>query len=108
MANENADDLKIKIPLTPSQNTSFPALVEKLNSDSEMQMSPIALSNGFLEISCHDLSDLLEQLKSSTPLEYHRFKKQAESALQAIILASDEKPHQKKNFVTALKTIQIE
>lgn len=69
MANENAEDLKIKIPLTPSQNTSFPALIEKLNSDSEMQMSPIALSNGFLEISCHDLSDLLEQLKSSTPLE---------------------------------------
>jgi len=107
MANENADDLKIKIPLTPSQNAIFPTLVEKLNSESEMQMSVIALTNGFLEIFCHDLSDLLEQLKSSTPLEYHRFKKQAESALQTIILASDEKPHKKKNFESALKLLRL-
>lgn len=103
----HAKDLKIRIPLTPSQASLFPEIIEKLNSEPAMMMDRIELTEGFLEVSCHDLSDILNELEIGSPLELHRFKKQAESALQESILSCGEtRTHQRKNLLNALKTIQ--
>ncbi len=104
----NAEDLKIKISLTPSQETLFPEIKERLNSESEMMMDQIQLRGTALEICCHDLSDLIDALRQSGPsIEFHRFKSQAEAALQKSILACGAQNHQKKNFESALKALDL-
>ncbi len=103
---DKAKDLKITIPLTPSQISLFPEIVKKINSEPEMSMSPLFLKDGGLEVSCFDLSDVLEELKVSTPLEFQRFKKQAESALEGQIQKNKDNQHLIKNFSSALKLVQ--
>jgi hypothetical protein len=39
----NAEDLKIRIPITPSQESLFPEIIERLNAEPDMMMDRIEL-----------------------------------------------------------------
>ncbi len=99
-----ANDLKIKIPLTPSQVSLLPKILKNINSESEMLMSEISLADDTLNVSCFDLTDVLAELEAVSPLEYLRFKKQSEAVLVQKIKTSN-KPHHFKNFSAALQSI---
>ncbi len=97
-----ATDLKIKIPLTPSQNALFPAILEKINSDTTMLMGRLTLKNGSLIASCFDLKDVTQALAEvSSELELHRFKKQAFEVLNNLSVTT-ESSHLKKNYQAAM------
>lgn len=100
-----ATDLKIKIPLTPSQKTLFPVIIEKINSDTTMLMSHLSLKNGSLIASCFDLKDVTQALADvSSELELHRFKKQAIEILNNLSVTT-ESSHLKKNYQAAMATL---
>ncbi len=100
-----AKDLKIKIPLTPSQESLFPEIIKKLNSDPTMLMGRISMKKGSLEASCFDLQDLTETLaETASELELYRFKKQAQEVL-AVLTAATSSLHLKKNYQAAMATL---
>jgi hypothetical protein len=100
-----ANDLKIKIPLTPSQKALFPSVIEKINSNTTMLMSRLSLKNDSLIASCFDLEDVVQTLAEvSSELELHRFKKQAQATL-ATLSERTSSLHLKKNYQAALVTI---
>jgi hypothetical protein len=100
-----ANDLKIKIPLTPSQKALFPAIIEKINSDTTMLMSRLSLKNDSLSASCFDLEDVVQALaKVSSELELHRFKKQAQATLTTLS-ARTSSLHLKKNYQAAMAAL---
>lgn len=100
-----AKDLKIKIPLTPSQKALFPAVIEKISSDPAMLMSQVSIKNGSLVASCFDLQDVTEALAElASQLELHRFKKQAQETL-ATLSATTSSLHLKKNYQAAMATL---
>lgn len=101
-----AQDLKIKIPLTPSQENLLPQIIENLNSDSLLLMDRIVLKDSAIEANCFDLSDLLEALsEKSSELEYRRFKKQALNVLELSIQKTSNL-HLKKNYKAAAASVQ--
>lgn len=101
-----ANDLKIKIPLTPSQESLFPEIIKKINADPTMLMGRLSLKKGSLEASCFDLQDVMEALAgSASPLELHRFKKQAHDVLNGLGVAT-ESSHLKKNYQAALAALK--
>ncbi len=100
-----ANDLKIKIPLTPSQKALFPAIIEKINSDTTMLMSRLSLKNESLIASCFDLEDVTQALAEvSSELELRRFKKQAREVLNNLSVIT-ESTHLKKNYQAAMATL---
>lgn len=100
-----ANDLKIKIPLTPSQKALFPTIIEKVNLESTMLMSRLSLKNDSLIASCFDLEDVTQALAEvSSELELHRFKKQAVEVLNSLTVTT-ESSHLKKNYQAAIATL---
>jgi len=100
-----AKDLEIKIPLTLSQKSLFPAIIEKINSDTTMLMSRLSLKNDSLIASCFDLEDVTHALAEvSSELELYRFKKQAQNTL-AKLSETTSSLHLKKNYQAAMATL---
>lgn len=100
-----ASDLKIKIPLTPSQKALFPAIIKKINSDTTMLMSRLSLKNDSLIASCFDLEDVTQALAEVAPeLELHRFMKQAKVTLTQLSETTSSL-HLKKNYQAAMATL---
>lgn len=97
-----AEDLKIKIPLTPTQEELFPEIVKKLNSDLSVLMDRIVLKDRSIEANCFDLSEVLEAISEhGSELEYCRFKKQALNVLE-ISFQNTLNLHLQKNYKAAI------
>lgn len=97
---KNSNDLKIEIALTPSQLSFLPAIIKKMNSQPEMLMDRLSVNGSTLSVSCHDVVDLLEELKANvtSEIEFSRLLKQIKNAIHSSLNSNDLSAHQRKNF----------
>ncbi len=106
-------DLKLIIPLTPSQRSLFSKMMASEVGDvfkSEfMRMGPIKIHENSIELNCFDVVDVLVELRKigeNSTLEFSRLKKQAEAAIAELLNDSSASEITKKNLKASLKMIQ--
>ena len=106
---KKSNDLKIEIALTPSQLSFLPAIINKMNSEPEMLMDRLVIQGTTLLVSCHDVVDLAEEMKTklASEIEFSRLMKQIKKALSETLHSQELTAHQKKNFLISSQSFAL-
>ncbi len=106
---KKSGDLKIEIKLTPSQLSFLPAIINKMNSEPEMLMDRLVIQGTTLLVSCHDVVDLAEEMKThlASEIEFSRLMKQIRTALSESLQSQELTAHERKNFLISSQALEL-